>query len=174
MESLIDLNYQHLKKMRIWKADLQDEGVRSICNYIDKSNTVEYLDLMENKITALGCEFLSKSLMNPVNKIIKLKLDNNMIGDKGLAALVNGLKQNDRIEKISLNYCNITKAGCKYIQEILANISSKLRTLKLQGNPLENEGFFEIIRGVYACGDKLEKLNLADTGMNVLNYSDDK
>lgn len=55
MEALTDLNYQHLKKIRIWKADLQDEGVRSICNYIEKSNTIEYLDLMENNITELGC-----------------------------------------------------------------------------------------------------------------------
>ena len=40
METLSDLNYQHLKKIRIWKADLQDEGVRSICNYIEKCNTI--------------------------------------------------------------------------------------------------------------------------------------
>lgn len=46
MECLIDLNYQHLKKIRLWKADLEDEGVRSICNYIQKCNTIEYLDLM--------------------------------------------------------------------------------------------------------------------------------
>ena len=46
MDSLCDLNYQHLKEIRLWKVDLQDEGVRSICNYIDKVGTVEYLDLM--------------------------------------------------------------------------------------------------------------------------------
>lgn len=55
MDCLSDLNYQHLKKIRIWKADLQDEGVRSICNYIEKCNTIEYLDLMENNISELGC-----------------------------------------------------------------------------------------------------------------------
>jgi hypothetical protein len=55
MDSLSDLNYPHLKKLRLWKVDIQDEGVRAICNYIDKASTVEYLDLMENRITALGC-----------------------------------------------------------------------------------------------------------------------
>lgn len=40
MEGLIDLSYAHLKKIRIWKADIQDEGLRSICNFIDKSNSV--------------------------------------------------------------------------------------------------------------------------------------
>ena len=40
MEALNDLNYQHLKVIRLWKVDLQDEGLRSICNYIDKVNSV--------------------------------------------------------------------------------------------------------------------------------------
>ena len=107
MECLSDLNYAHLKKIRIWKADLQDEGLRSICNYIDKCNTIEYLDLMENNITSLGCELLSKVLINPSHKIIKLRLDNNAIGTPGIKVLAEGLRSNDNIEKISLNYCNI-------------------------------------------------------------------
>lgn len=125
---------------------------------------------MENNISDLGCEFLAKVMMNPANKITKLRLDNNKIGLKGLAALSEGLRQNNNIEKISLNFCSIPAEGCKYIQEILANLDSKLRTLKLQGNNLGNEGFYEVIRAVHACGDKLEKLNLADTGLNMLNY----
>lgn len=40
MECLSDLSYQHLKKLRIWRANLQDEGLRSICNYIEKCNTI--------------------------------------------------------------------------------------------------------------------------------------
>jgi hypothetical protein len=55
MDALCDMNYQHLKVIRLWKVELQDEGLRSICNYIDKVQTVEYLDLMDNRITALGC-----------------------------------------------------------------------------------------------------------------------
>jgi hypothetical protein len=42
---------------------------------------------MENNITELGCEFLSKVLINPANKINKLRLDNNKIGLKGLSIL---------------------------------------------------------------------------------------
>lgn len=34
-------------------------------------------------------------------------------------------------------------------------MGSKLRTLKLQGNPLQNNGFYEVIRAVNSCGDKL-------------------
>lgn len=32
-----------------------------------------------------------------------------------------------------------------------------------------NEGFYEIIRAVNSCGDKLEKLNMGDTGLNLIS-----
>ena len=48
MEGLTDLDYQHLKDIKIWKAKVGDEGVRSICKYINKSNTIEILDLLDN------------------------------------------------------------------------------------------------------------------------------
>lgn len=71
---------------------------------------------MENNISELGCEFLAKVLMNPANKITKLRLDNNKIGLKGMSILAQGLRQNDRLEKLSLCYCNIPTQGVKYIQ----------------------------------------------------------
>lgn len=49
---------------------------------------------MDNKITALGCQFLGKTLGGEKNSIIKLKLDNNEIKNQGLANLVVGLRQN--------------------------------------------------------------------------------
>lgn len=54
--------------------------------------------------------------MNPANKIAKLRLDNNKIGLKGMSILANGLRQNDRLEKLSLCYCNIPTEGVKFIQ----------------------------------------------------------
>ncbi len=116
MDSLSDLNYMHLKKIRIWKANLMDEGLRAICNFMEKCNTLQYLDLMENNITELGCEFLAKVMINPNNKVTKLRLDNNKIGLKGIAVLAEGLRQNDTIQKLSICYCNIPTAGSKYIQ----------------------------------------------------------
>jgi Ran GTPase-activating protein (RanGAP) involved in mRNA processing and transport len=93
---------------------------------------------MDNNITPLGCEFLARVLINPNNKITKLKLDNNPLTTKGIAELSVGLRQNSVIEKLSFNYCQIDSKGVKYIQEIMANINCKLRSLKLQGNPLGN------------------------------------
>lgn len=35
----------------------------------------------------------------------------------------------------------------------MANIDCKLRTLKIQGNPLGNSGCYEILRAVRNCGE---------------------
>lgn len=78
---------------------------------------LEILDLMDNEVGLLGCQFLSK-VLHPASmtKLLKLKLDHNIIGAEGLAILSQGLAQNDTIEKLSLNYCGITSEGAKYLQ----------------------------------------------------------
>lgn len=97
MEALTEVNYIHLRKIRFWKVDVQDEGLRGICNFIDKVAGIEYLDLMDNKITQLGCEFLGKTLRGERCRINKLKLDNNPIGNEGLRNLTVGLRENSVI-----------------------------------------------------------------------------
>lgn len=80
--------------------------------------------------------------------IVKLKLDHNCFGTEGLRNLAVGLSKNSTIEKLSLKYCKIDQHGAKYLQEILANINTKMKSVKLQGNPLKNEGVFQLMRAV--------------------------
>lgn len=49
---------------------------------------------------------------------------------------------NTVLENLSLNYCGIDAGGAKYLQQILANINSKLYKLKISGNMLGNEGIY--------------------------------
>lgn len=116
MDSFSEITYKHLKKLRLWKIRAEDEGLRSICNYIDKVQTIEYLDLLDNNITPLGCEFLGKTLMLSTCPIIKLKLDHNSFGTEGLKNLTAGLNKNSILEKLNLKYCSIDEHGAKYIQ----------------------------------------------------------
>ena len=48
------LSYKHLKILRLWKVGAQDEGVRTICSYMHKVKTLEYLDLLDNEVGLLG------------------------------------------------------------------------------------------------------------------------
>lgn len=134
-----------------------------------KNNHLETLDLLENGITSLGCQFLGKAVANPFSCIKHLKLDNNLIGNEGLEEISKGLRVNSCITKLSLKQCGIDARGARHIQDILANISTQIRSLKLQGNPLNNDGLYQVLRAVN-INEMLEKINVADIGLNLLAF----
>jgi hypothetical protein len=58
--------------------------------------SVLVLELLQNGITALGCQFIGKAI-NPLNSSSKcnitiLKLDHNPIGSEGMEYLAEGLR----------------------------------------------------------------------------------
>lgn len=80
-----------------------------------KCKTIEYLDLLDNKIGLLGCEFLSNILSSASEVPLKrLKLDHNGFGTKGLAILSQGMSSNKTLEKLSLCHCSIDTKGADY------------------------------------------------------------
>jgi len=62
MDALREVKYQHCTSIRFWKTYCEDEGVRAICQYLECTKNVLFLELLDNNITALGCEFLGKAL----------------------------------------------------------------------------------------------------------------
>eukprot|EP00828_Plagiopyla_frontata_P044629 TRINITY_DN7344_c0_g1_i1.p1 TRINITY_DN7344_c0_g1~~TRINITY_DN7344_c0_g1_i1.p1 ORF type:complete len:230 (-),score=47.93 TRINITY_DN7344_c0_g1_i1:114-803(-) len=133
-----------------------------ICNYMDKCKTVEKLDLLDNDITPLGCEFLGKILsVSSQLPLIELRLDHNVFGTEGLQNLAFGLRMNPTLEKLSLKYCGIDENGAVYLQQILAYINSKLLKLKLQGNVLKNKGIYDLFSGL-EVNDSLQRINISD------------
>jgi len=52
----------------------------------------------------------------PFTKIKYLKLDDNIIGNKGVENLALGLRTNPYLTKLSLKYCGIDEKGVKFIQ----------------------------------------------------------
>lgn len=78
---------------------------------------MKLLNLPNNEITHLGCEFLGKTVgAVSLVKLQKLKLDYNNIGTAGLAVLANGLCMNPFLERLSLNFCGIDSNGAMYLQ----------------------------------------------------------
>ena len=62
MDAMKDAKYQHCVSIRLWKTFCEDEGVRAVCQYLEIGRNVVFLELLDNNITPLGCEFLSKAL----------------------------------------------------------------------------------------------------------------
>ena len=66
------------------------------------------LELLDDKITPLGCEFIGKLIQPKANTMISiLKLDHNDFGAAGLRLLAEGLSVNKTVQNLSLTYCNI-------------------------------------------------------------------
>lgn len=128
--SLINLinhhSYPHAKTICLWKTFCEDEGVRAVSQCVTQLKTVFKLDLLDNKITTLGCEFISTMLHPKSNCNIEiLKLDHNEFGSKGMIALSEGLAICKSLKNLSLTYCNIDASGARSIFEILIYSGSK-------------------------------------------------
>lgn len=121
---------------------------------------------MDNKITPLGCEFISRMLHPKSNTNISiLKLDHNEIGSKGMSFLAEGIAVNKSLTSLSLTYCNIDAEGARALFEILIFTQSNLEELNLSGNLLRNEGIIHLMKGV-SINKKLLHLLLADNQFN--------
>lgn len=129
--------------------------------------TVLCLELLDNKITYLGCEFLGRTLTPGPHcpPIAILKLDHNNFGSRGLNALCAGIKSNENIKVLSLQYCDIDHTGARSLMEMLIYSKSKLEELILTGNQLRNEGVQMVLNGV-SIAKELKKIYLADNQFN--------
>lgn len=141
-ESLKTVGYNKLYSLRLWRSYIQDEGVRAICEFLQGNVSMLCLELMDNKITPLGCEFLGRC-MEPGPKcapICFLKLDCNNFGSKGVENLCLGLKNNEYLKMLSLCYCGIDEDGARPLFEMLIFSKSRLEEMILTGNRLKNKG----------------------------------
>ena len=92
-----------------------------MCEFVAKfGNTVAVMELLDNDVTSLGCEFLARVLMPECKTEIQyLKLDHNAFGSEGVIQLSKALNMNKTITNLSLTYCNIDAKGARAIFEIL-------------------------------------------------------
>ena len=166
-DSLKAVAYPHCVSFRLWKTYCDDEGVRAVCSFLEKCLTVLCLELLDNKITYLGCEFLGKTLKPGPScpPIVNLKLDHNHFGSRGVDCLAEGLKTNENIKVLSLSYCGIDSKGARSLFEMLIFSKSQMEELILTGNELRNEGTKMVLNGV-SIAKTLKKIYLGDNQFN--------
>lgn len=128
---------------------------------------MQLLELLHNKITPLGCEFISQMMHTPINpkawrpKIAILKLDHNEFGSEGMNRLAEGLAVNPTLKMLSVTYCGIDVIGAQGIFEILIYTKTTLEEINLSGNLLRNDGVIKVLTGV-SIAKALKKCILAD------------
>lgn len=120
------------------------------------------LELLDNNITPLGCEFLGR-VLNPIAKtnLLVVKLDHNSFGTPGLKHIAAGIATNQNVTNLSLTYCDIDSKGAEYLFEILIYTKSALEEINLSGNHLRDNGIKELFRGL-SIAKSLKTVKIAD------------
>ena len=170
-ESLGQIGINTIRSLRLWKIQAGDEGIRALCAYLQINKELDVLDLLDNGITSLGCRFLGDCFGEQfsVLQIKKLMLDHNLIADKGLQLLVDGLRRSPFISELSLSYCGLTEKSAAPLQQMLMFVNTNLESLNLQGNVLGREGTFQLFRAL-EFSTRLNDLNLSDNQIPDTKY----
>ncbi|EJK51124.1 hypothetical protein THAOC_29736 [Thalassiosira oceanica] len=82
------------------------------------------LDIWGNTLCAGGTRVIAASLANPESRLEDLDLSQCNIGDEGTATLADGLRNNQRLTRMSLEDNNITERGWNALSSILCDASS--------------------------------------------------
>jgi Ran GTPase-activating protein (RanGAP) involved in mRNA processing and transport len=137
-----------------------------VCQYLPINKNIVTLEILDNKVTSLGCEFLGKILMPKMGtQLTVLKLDHNPFGSKGLNHLAKGIRMNKELLILSLTYCNIDATGARALFEILIYTQSKLEEVLLGGNALKDNGTQLVLRGT-SIAKSLKRISLSDNQFN--------
>jgi len=159
------LGYKHLQSLRFWDANINDEGMSIIHEYMSEtSNTsIALLECLNCMITPIGCSIITK-LFDPTKlfSIKYLTLDYNHFGNEGLANLMLNMKEARYLKYLSLANCMIDENGVKCFTDYFNSSECLLEILNLQGNCLKNSGVSELLTILY-YNSSIEEINLNNT-----------
>ncbi|XP_066512860.1 ribonuclease inhibitor-like [Hoplias malabaricus] len=155
------LENSSLKKLDLSKNDLQDSGVKELCDGLKSEDCkLETLRLAQCRLGKQSCEHLRSVLLN--NSSLKnLDLSNNDLQDSGVKELCDGLKSEDcKLETLRLNSCDLSDDSCDSLASVL-RLGSTLKELDLSNNYLDDSGVKKLCDGLKSELCKLETLRLA-------------
>ncbi|XP_012625017.1 ribonuclease inhibitor isoform X2 [Microcebus murinus] len=110
-------------------------------------------------LTEVRCQDISSALRaNPA--LTELSLRSNELGDAGVHLVLQGLQSPTcKIQKLSLQNCCLTEAGCGVLPAVLRSVPT-LRELHLSDNPLGDGGLRLLCEGLLDPRCYLERLQL--------------
>lgn len=139
-------------------------------DYCDKKCIDRYVDFRECNLSVNSSEVLS-IILSETDKIARLNLSRNNLGDMGIENLMNGIKENKSVVHLDISSCNLSSKGGNIVftalreneSVISLNICSKEG---LNRNRLTPEGV-HMLEPLLQTNQFLEFLNLS--GVNLKN-----
>ncbi len=158
----ITSGYPYYADMSFQRVNLADIGTMTLCRFIHENPILTKLELIDNRIGALGSKHLGKAIQNNV-VLQSLKLDFNPLGDEGCVLLSLGLAWSTSLRSLSLQYCQIGSEGMITFSEEVLNKNQSLTSIDLTGNEIGTEGIISIAKALPTANPQLKSLNLSST-----------
>ncbi|KAM8967001.1 NACHT, LRR and PYD domains-containing protein 3-like [Pelodytes ibericus] len=132
------ISNHHLTKLGLSENDLQDSGVKCLCEGLKHPNcTLQELRLEECKLTSSCCEDLYY-VFTTNQTLTKLDLSDNILNDSGVGRLCAGLEHPKcTIQELGLRECDLTSSCCQDLSSVI--IKNKFLTkLDLSSNDVDD------------------------------------
>ncbi|KAM9657865.1 ribonuclease inhibitor isoform 2-T4 [Trichechus inunguis] len=154
-----------LRGLVLSNNDLGEDGVRALCGgLLGARCPLETLRLASCGVTAANCKDLC-SLVAAKDSLQELDLGENKLGDAGVATLCPGLlSPSSRLKTLWLWECDISAEGCREISRVL-HAKESLKELSLAGNELGDQGARLLCKALREPGCRLESLWVKTCGL---------
>ncbi|XP_053418635.1 ribonuclease inhibitor isoform X1 [Nycticebus coucang] len=161
-----------LTELDLRTNELGDAGVQLVLQALQGPTcTIQKLSLQNCCLTEAGCGVLP-SVLRSVPSLRELHLSDNPLGDAGLKLLCEGLLNPQcHLEKLQLEYCNLTAASCEFLASVL-RAKPDFKELIVSNNDLGEAGVRTLCQGLKDSACTLEALKLENCGVTATNCRD--
>ncbi|XP_036407305.1 NACHT, LRR and PYD domains-containing protein 12-like [Megalops cyprinoides] len=160
-DSLAQALSSDLRRLTLSHNDLQDSGVKLLAAGMEDHNCkLEKLRLDGCNLTDKCCERLAEALTKSPD-LKELDLSDNELQDSGVEKLSVGvMNPHCNVEMLRLRWCRLTEKCCTSLASVISSNSSKLKTLDLSDNDLQDSGVQILSTGLKSPHCKLKTLSL--------------
>ncbi|XP_063526686.1 ribonuclease inhibitor isoform X1 [Pongo pygmaeus] len=161
-----------LAELNLRSNELGDAGVHCVLQGLQSpSCKIQKLSLQNCCLTGAGCGVLSSTLRS-LPTLQELHLSDNLLGDVGLQLLCEGLLDPQcRLEKLQLEYCNLSAASCEPLASVL-RAKPDFKELTVSNNDINEAGVRVLCQGLKDSPCQLEALKLESCGVTSDNCRD--
>jgi len=125
-------------KLNISFNGIRDNGVMTICDCMNNSNTLQELNISHNKISAYGASHIAEAIQGNTT-LLRLNVSACNIPNDGVTAIIKYLKNNSTLEEFYCRHNTITVEGVNKITELI-QINETLRIIDIAYCGIPNEG----------------------------------
>lgn len=158
-------NNKHVEQLILQDNWLSADSVKNLSKLLEENKKIKKLILTECRIGPKNIEFLNDCLM--ISRVKELDLSYNSLGDEGLGAIADGLRNSLYLKKINLSHNDLTEAAARYLEEIFLTNDS-IDDLNLSWNNLNTDKVLKRLCRALVNNKAIHKVNLSWNGISAV------